>query len=193
MKLNKLQIKNIIISVAIALLIIGLIVVQNANVGSGFIVSNNYIYFADIIVAIYGLALFAYLTFSKYFSILNVNRFNKHSIHNILNVIVLYVLVIVGLVMTNTINPLIGIIAISLEVIFFVLFIYFKGQHDNFNISDSSINIINVLLSLLIISTCFNNLPFSTYLIPFNAICIVGYCLILIINIYRSFKTFLVS
>ncbi len=193
MKLNKLQLKNIIISILIVLLVSGLIITNNYNIGKGFFINGSYLYFGNIIMAILSFTIFIYLSVSSYFAILNVNRFNKYSIHNILNIILLYILIIVALVLTKTINPFIGTITLAIQVVFFILFIYFKGQHDSFQMNQSTINISNALLCLLVVSSCFNNLPFNQFLVPFNIICIVGYTYLLIVNIYRFRKVFLAN
>lgn len=190
MNSKRLLIKNIAVSILILILFLLEIFQQYGNLTSEIYIAGTGVYYFNIICAIYVLILFAYLMGSNYTFVLSSERFTKHSLHMILNIIVLNIMSISLLVMTNSLTIWIGLVTIVLQIIYFMLYMYLKGQHDMVKINNNLLQISNICLFVLLFSTCLSNLPFSIYILPLNIIAIVSYVLILIYNLYQMYQTF---
>ena len=168
--MNKLLIKNTIISIVMFLSILLIILQNNYSLGGVFI-NNNYIYYLNLISLLLVIGIFIYKEVTKYDLILNINRLNKYTIHQFLNSLIYNNLLLTCLIYTKIINILIGIIILLLMNIFDLLLIILKYE-ENVTINSKIISIKNMIIMLLSLSIFINGLPFTQYFIPINMLLI---------------------
>ena len=99
-------------------------------------------------------------------------------------------LIITTLVFVDSINPIVGMIAILVQVLFTILIVVIKQENDKYQVDNFRLVMQLVLLLILLVSTLLSNLPFSNFYIPLNIICIVAYIYLTIVDIYQGFKIF---
>lgn len=191
MKVDKVQIRNWFISISLLILSFVLIITKTQDIPLvGILIDNTYIYYSDILLIIFAFIVFIYIIASKYYLIINIDRYNKNSFHALVNILMLPFLIITTLVFVDSINPIVGMIAILVQVLFTILIVVIKQENDKYQVDNFRLVMQLVLLLILLVSTLLSNLPFSIFYIPLNIICVVAYIYLTIVDIYQGFKIF---
>lgn len=191
MKVDKVQIRNWFISISLLILSFVLIITKTQDIPLvGILIDNTYIYYSDILLTVFAFIVFIYIIASKYYLIVNIDRYNKNSFHALVNILMLPFLIITTLVFVDGINPIVGMIAILVQVLFTILIVVIKQENDKYQVDNFRLVMQLLLLLILLVSTLLSNLPFSYFFIPLNIICIVAYVYLIIVDIYQGFKIF---
>lgn len=191
MKINGTQVRNWLISFAILALSFSVIYNEAFSFGQeGIFIDSTFIYYTDMILIALSIFVFGYIIGSKYYLIINVERYNRNSFHALVNILLLPIVIISTLVLSQTINPVIGLIAIIVQVLFSILIIALKQENEKFSIKPMRFIIQLVLLLILLVTTLLNNLPFTYFFIDINIIAMITYIYLTIVDIYQAFKIF---